>query len=222
MDGGTTVDFAIIGAGPAGEAAAYKARELGASVAIVDKGWFGGSCPHVGCIPSKSLLDSAARHAANPASLPWSDASARRDWMVNRAPDAPEPDDASHVRALESAGARAYRGEGRIVERGVVEVRHDGRAHRIEARNVLVATGSASKVPPIPGMADVPYWTNRQATLARELPASLLVLGGGPTGCELAQVYARFGVPTSIVQSGERLTPTTMLSGSSSKRSTKS
>jgi pyruvate/2-oxoglutarate dehydrogenase complex dihydrolipoamide dehydrogenase (E3) component len=60
-----TFDFVIIGAGPAGEAAAFKARELGASVAIIDKEWFGGSCPHIGCIPSKSLLHAAARHAAN-------------------------------------------------------------------------------------------------------------------------------------------------------------
>jgi pyruvate/2-oxoglutarate dehydrogenase complex dihydrolipoamide dehydrogenase (E3) component len=73
---------------------------------------------------------------------------------------------------------------------------------------VIVAVGSRSKVPPVPGIDQVPVWTNRQATLARELPRSLLVLGGGPTGCELAQVYARFGVPVAIVQSGDRLMPT--------------
>lgn len=208
MDGRVEVDFAIIGAGPAGEAAAFLARDRGASVAIADRRWFGGSCPHVGCVPSKSLLDSAARHAANAAAEPWSDASARRDFMVNRPPDAAEPDDASHVRALEDAGALAYRGEARIASRGVVDVRHDGVTHSIRARNVVVATGSSSKVPPIPGLDAVGYWTNREATLARTLPASLLVLGGGPTGCELAQVYARFGVPTGIVQSGDRLMPT--------------
>ncbi len=71
-----------------------------------------------------------------------------------------------------------------------------------------MAVGSTSKVPPLDGLADVPYWTNRDATLARKLPASLVVLGGGPTGCELAQVYARFGVPTTVVQSGPRLMPT--------------
>jgi pyruvate/2-oxoglutarate dehydrogenase complex dihydrolipoamide dehydrogenase (E3) component len=73
---------------------------------------------------------------------------------------------------------------------------------------VVVATGSGSKRPPIPGLDAIEAWTNREASLARELPASLLVLGGGPTGCELAQVYARFGVPTIVVQSGDRLTPT--------------
>ena len=107
-----TFDFIIIGAGPAGEAAAYKARELGATVAVVDRGWFGGSCPHIGCVPSKALLNSAARHAANPDAYDWGRASARRDYMVNRAADAAEPDDTSHVDALEAAGAVAYRGDG--------------------------------------------------------------------------------------------------------------
>jgi len=129
--------------------------------------------------------------------------------MVNRAPDAPEPDDSSHVQALETAGAIAYRGEATIVDRGRVRVSHDGTAHDIGARNVIVAVGSASKVPPIPGITDLgkDLWSNREATLTRELPQSLLVLGGGPTGCELAQVYARFGVPVTVVQSGPRLLP---------------
>ncbi|NJD29958.1 MAG: NAD(P)/FAD-dependent oxidoreductase [Chloroflexi bacterium] len=201
-------EFVIVGAGPAGEAAAYEARRRGASVAIVDRGWFGGSCPHVGCIPSKSLLDSAARHAANPASWSWRQASERRDWMVNRPTDAPEPDDRSHVEALEEAGATCYRGTGRIAARGQVEVRHDDQVHVLHARHVVVAVGSRSRLPAVAGIDDVPVWTNRDATLARELPARLLVLGGGPTGVELAQVYARFGVPVAIVQSGDRLAPT--------------
>ncbi len=201
-------DFAIIGAGPGGEAAANKARELGASVAIADSVWFGGSCPHIGCIPSKSLLNSAARHAANPAAYDWPRASARRDYMINRAPDAAEPDDAGHVTALEAVGAVAYRGTARIVRPGRVAIAHDGVTHEIGAKDVIVAVGSTSKSAPIEGIERVPVWTNREATLARTLPASLLILGGGPTGCELAQVYARFGVPTTIVQSGPRLAPT--------------
>jgi pyruvate/2-oxoglutarate dehydrogenase complex dihydrolipoamide dehydrogenase (E3) component len=201
-------DFVIIGAGPAGEAAAYKARELGASVAVVDRLWFGGSCPHIGCLPSKSLLDGAARHAANADRYSWTDASAQRDYMVNRAPDAAEPDDRGHVRGLEGAGAVVYRGNATITARGVVTVAHDRVRHELAATNVIVAVGSFSKRPPVDGLADVPTWTNREATLARELPRSLLVLGGGPTGCELAEVYARFGVPTTIVQSGPRLAPT--------------
>jgi pyruvate/2-oxoglutarate dehydrogenase complex dihydrolipoamide dehydrogenase (E3) component len=202
------VDFAIIGAGPAGEAAAFKARDLGASVAIVDRRWFGGSCPHIGCLPSKSLLDGAARHHANPEAYDWPAASAARDYMVNRPPDAAEPDDTSHKKRLEAAGATVYRGSGAITGRGRLAIRHEEVSHDIEADNVFVAVGSVSKVPPVEGIEAIPYWTNRDATLTRELPRTLLVLGGGPTGCELAQVYARFDVPTTIVQSGPRLAPT--------------
>ena len=207
-------DFVIIGAGPAGESAAFEARHRGARVAIVDRRWFGGSCPHIGCVPSKSLLDSADRHHANPASWSWREASERRDWMVNRPAGAAEPDDTSHVEALERAGAVAYRGTAQLVERGVVEVRRDGAAHRVTGREVMVAVGSTSRVPPIPGLDAVPFWTNREATLVRELPKSLVVLGGGPTGCELAQGFARFGVPVTIVQSGDRLSPTDHLRNS--------
>ncbi len=203
-----TFDFIVIGAGPAGEAAANKARELGASVAIADQEWFGGSCPHIGCVPSKSLLNSAAREAAG-GNYDWTRASARRDYMVNRAEDAEEPDDSSHVSALEDAGATVYRGKASITAPGRVTVTHDDAVHEISGRNVLIAVGSISKKPPIEGLdalgSDV--WTNREATLTRELPGSLLVLGGGPTGCELAQIYARYGVPVTIVQSGPRLLP---------------
>jgi pyruvate/2-oxoglutarate dehydrogenase complex dihydrolipoamide dehydrogenase (E3) component len=201
-------DIVVIGAGPAGEAAAFKARELGATVAIADRRWFGGSCPHIGCLPSKALLHSAAEHAANPARYDWGRASAHRDFMINRAPDAAEPDDGGHVGRLEDVGARVLRGEATITARGRVTVRHDGERHDLEARDVIVAVGSVSKTPPIEGLAGIETWTNREATLARELPRSLVVLGGGPTGCELAQVYVRFGVPTAIVQSGPRLAPT--------------
>ena len=201
-------DVAIIGAGTAGEAAANKARELGASVAIVDRRWFGGSCPHVGCLPSKSLLAGAARHKANPATYDWARASAYRDYMVNRPADAEEPDDSSHFRALTTAGVVAYRGIGTIADRGRVVVRHDGATHELTARHVMVAVGSVPKRPQIDGLEAIPVWTNEEATLTRSLPDSLVVLGGGPTGCELAQVYARFGIPTTIVQSGPRLAPT--------------
>ncbi|MEW5991418.1 MAG: NAD(P)/FAD-dependent oxidoreductase [Chloroflexota bacterium] len=201
-------DFVIIGAGPAGESAAYTALTRGASVAVIDRRWFGGSCPHIGCVPSKALLHAAAAHHANPAAYDWARASRRRDYMVNRPETAPEPDDTSHVRGLRDAGAVTYRGTGRIAARGVVEVGHDGVTHRLESREVMIATGSRSRRPPIPGLEAIAAWTNEHATLARELPRSLLVLGGGPSGCELAQVYARFGVPTTIVQSGPRLAPT--------------
>jgi len=199
------LDFVIIGAGPAGEAAAYEARDRGASVAIIDRDLFGGSCPHWGCIPSKSLLNGAARHAAGGDS-PWSRASARRDYMINRE-GRDYPDDAGHVRGLEAAGARVYRGEGRLAGPGRVAIGSGGAPIELAAQTVILAVGSATKVPPVDGIETIRTWTNKEATGARELPRSLLVLGGGPTGVELAQVYARFGVPTMIVQSGRRLLP---------------
>ena len=205
---GTSFDFVVIGAGTAGEAAANKARELGASVAIADKRWFGGSCPHVGCIPSKALLHSAHEHHQNPRAYEWSRASVRRDYMVNRATDAEEPDDGGHARALENVGAAVYRGDARITGRGQVRISHDGQHHDLTARHVVVAVGSLSKRVELPGLEACEPWTNEEATLTRELPRSLVVLGGGPTGCELAQVYQRFDVPTTIVQSGPRLAPT--------------
>src|SRR5688500_1985809 len=207
-DMSTSFDFVVIGAGPAGEAAAHKARELGATVAVIDRHWFGGSCPHVGCLPSKALLHSAAEHRKAPATYAWPRASAHRDFMINRSAEAEEPDDTSHVKSLEKAGASVYRGQGRITGRRTVTVSHDGKKHELTARHVVIAVGSLSKRIDMPGLAATKPWTNDEATLARELPRSLVVLGGGPTGCELAQVYVRFEVPTTIVQSGPRLAPT--------------
>ena len=138
---------------------------------------------------------------------PWSRASARRDYMINRAPDADEPDDGGHVRGLEAAGARRLPRRGPDRRPGARGGPHDGVTHELGAANIVLAVGSTSKIPPIEGIETIRTWTNSDATLARELPASLLVLGGGPTGFELAQVYARFGVPVTIVQSGARLAP---------------
>jgi dihydrolipoamide dehydrogenase len=199
-------DFVIIGAGPAGESAAYEARSRGASVAVVDRDLVGGSCPFWGCIPSKSLLHGADRHATG-AAYPWRGASARRDYMINRE-GIPYPDDGGHVRGLGDAGATVIRGVGRLDGPGRVVISHDAERHGVDAKNVLLAVGSETKIPPIEGIDKVRTWTNKEATSARDLPRSLLVLGGGPTGVELAQVYARFGVPTVVVQSGPRLIPT--------------
>ncbi len=199
-------DFVIIGAGPGGEAAANEARARGATVAVVDRDLFGGSCPHWGCIPSKTLLHAAAEHAGG-ADYDWPRASARRDYMINRV-DRDYPDDSGHVRDLEQVGAVTFRGEASLAGPGRVVVRHDDVSQELHATTVIIAIGSATKVPPIEGIATIRTWTNKDATGARDLPRSLLVLGGGPTGVELAQVYARFGVPVSVVQSGSRLIPT--------------
>ena len=198
-------DFVIIGAGPGGEAAANEARGRGASVAVVDRDLFGGSCPHWGCIPSKTLLNAAARHAGG-GDYDWARASVRRDYMINRE-GRDYPDDTGHVRSLEAVGAAVFRGEASLGGPGRVVVRHDGTSHELSATTVIIGVGSETKIPPIEGIETIRIWTNKDATGTRELPASLLVLGGGPTGVELAQVFARFGVPVTIVQSGPRLIP---------------
>ena len=196
-------DFVVIGAGPAGEGAAYLARERGASVAIVDRDLFGGSCAYWACIPSKSLLHSAAVHAVG-GDYPWSRASDRRDWNINRE-GIPYPDDTGDAQRLEAVGAVVVRGTARLDGPGRVVVRHEDVEHELEAANVVVAVGSNSRIPDLPGLDQIAYWTNREATTTRELPESLLILGGGPTGVEVAQVYARYGVPVTLVESNPRI-----------------
>ena len=198
-------ELVIIGAGPAGEAAAYKARSLGASVAIIDRDLFGGACPFFACMPSKSLLHSAAVHAAG-GDYPWSRASTRRDWMISRE-GIDYPDDTRHFDDLGKAGAVPMRGSARLDGPGRVVITHDDAEHRLEAGAVILAVGSTSKVPDLPGLAEVPFWTNRDATSARELPESLVVLGAGPTGVELSQAYARYGVPVTFYAVERALLP---------------
>ena len=112
------------------------------------------------------------------------------------------------MRGLEDAGAVVVRGAGRIAGPGRVVVTHDGTEHELIARHVIIAVGSHSKVPAIEGLDGITPWTNREATSTRELPASLVILGAGPTGVELAQVFARYGVRTTLVASRARVNPT--------------
>jgi pyruvate/2-oxoglutarate dehydrogenase complex dihydrolipoamide dehydrogenase (E3) component len=192
-----TFDFVIIGAGASGEAAAHYARARGASVAIVDRDLFGGSCPFWACMPSKTLLH-AAEVRAHGGDYPWPRASDRRDYMINRE-KRDYPDDTSHVKGLEGAGAIVARGTARLAGPGRVDVTHDGKTHMLAAKNVVIAVGSVGKVPPIDGLAQAGYWTNVEATATRTLPRSIAVLGAGPSGVEIAQYFARFDVRTAIV-----------------------
>jgi pyruvate/2-oxoglutarate dehydrogenase complex dihydrolipoamide dehydrogenase (E3) component len=199
-----TYDIIVVGCGAAGEAAATSAGDLGARVVAVERDLFGGECKYWACMPSKTLLDSARRHAANSA-YPWDRASARRDWMISRE-GLDYPSDAGGIKYLEHHGAEWARGTATIVGPGKVEVRPKGEAPRtLEGRNVVLAAGSVPVVPPIEGIHEVGYWTSRDGTSLRHLPSSIIVLGGGPVGVELAQVYARFGVKTTIVQSDDRI-----------------
>jgi len=198
-------DLVIIGAGEAGQAAAYAARDRGASVAIIDRELFGGSCPFWACMPSKALLHAAAIHARG-GDYAWQRASDFRDWMIVRERPRDWPDDSGHVRDLEGAGVVVIRGEARLGGPGKVRVRTDTGERALEARAILVAVGSNAMIPDdIDGLDQITPWTNREATATRELPKSLVVIGAGPTGVELSQVFARFGVRTVLISPQDRI-----------------
>jgi dihydrolipoamide dehydrogenase len=200
-------DFVVIGTGAAGESAANAAIERGRTVAVVERELVGGSCSFWACVPSKALLHAATEHRRGEYS--WERASARRDYMINRE-RRDWPDDSGHVKALETAGARLYMGDGRIVGPGMVEVGPGpasprAAARRIEAGTIIVATGSQPKIPDVEGLAEAEPWTNREATSTRTLPRSVVILGGGPMGVELSEFFALFGVATVLVHSHDRL-----------------
>ncbi len=198
-------DFVIIGAGTAGEASANLARARGATVAVADSGLFGGSCPYWSCMPSKSLLHSADVHATG-GDYDWPKASDRRDFMISReGTDA--PDDGGHVHALEKIGAVAIRGKGRIAGPGTVVVTGKDGDRTLTARNIVVAVGSHATMPSIDGLDTITPWTNREATSTRTLPDSLVIIGTGPTGVELAQVFARYGVRTTLLGPQDTINP---------------
>jgi dihydrolipoamide dehydrogenase len=193
-------DLIVIGAGVSGEAAANYARSQDASVAVIDRGLFGGSCPFWACMPSKALLHAASVHHGG-GDYPWRRASEFRDYMINRQEIA-APDDSGHVRSLEEAGATAIRGSAALA--GPRQVRVGDQLLHADA--VVLAVGSVSRVPDdLPGLEQARPWTNVEGTGTRELPRSLVILGGGPTGVELAQVYARYGVPVTLVHPRDRV-----------------
>ena len=118
-----------------------------------------------------------------------------RDWMTS------DWDDSGQLHYLADWNCRLVRGEGRVARPGFVEV--DG--EEIPYDKLVVATGSRPAIPPVEGIDEVEYWTNREATRTHQVPESLVVLGGGPVGCELAQFYARMGAKVTIVERGEAL-----------------
>lgn len=209
-------DLLIIGTGGAGVAAAIQAAGMGAKVAIVEGGTLGGTCVNVGCIPSKTLIEAAAHvHAARrgfPGVAPCAPAV---DWRaVVRQKDAlvGELREAKYADVLASyPGVARLEGRARLLSSGddVVRVRvGDGAGAREHlARKVLVATGSAPALPPIPGIETVDALDSTSAMALDALPASMLVLGGGPVGVELGQTFARFGVQVVLVQRGPQLLP---------------
>ncbi len=212
-------DVVVIGTGPDGEDVAGRLGEAGLDVVGVDRELVGGECPYWGCIPSKMMIR-AADLLAEARRIPGmaGDATVRPDWapVAQRIRDeaTDDWDDRVAVERFEGKGGRFLRGEGRIVEPGPSG---GGRGSGLRVavgdrmvdarRGVVVATGTHASIPPVPGLGEVPYWTNREAIEAKELPSSLLVLGGGAVGAELAQVFARFGVEVTVVEALERLLP---------------
>ncbi|GAA1533897.1 dihydrolipoyl dehydrogenase family protein [Nocardioides humi] len=211
MTGQLEADVVVIGLGPGGEHLAASLSRAGLSVVGVDRRLVGGECPYFGCIPSKMMIR-AADALAEARRVPslGGTTEVRPDWttVADRIRDeaTDDWDDRVAVERLEKAGVRFVRGHGRLAGPGRVTVAtDDGEVAVTVRRGVVLNTGTEPAVPPIDGLADTPYWTNRDAVRLRELPTSLVVLGGGAIGCELAQAFSRFGVEVTIVEAGERI-----------------
>lgn len=207
------VDAVVVGLGPGGEDAAGRLAEAGLSVVGVERRLVGGECPYYGCVPSKMMIraGNALAEARRVDGLAGH-VELRADWapVAARIRDEATDDwnDQVAVDRLVGKGARFVRGTGRLVGPSTVEVSGaDGApAGTFQARRaVVLATGTEPAVPPVPGLADTPYWTNREAIRCTEVPPELVVLGGGSIGLELAQVLARFGSAVTVVEALDRI-----------------
>ena len=206
-------DIVVIGMGPGGEDAAGKLAEAGLDVTGVEAKLVGGECPYWGCVPSKMMIR-AANLLAEARRIPgMAGASAvAPDWAPVAARIRDEATDSWNdkvaVDRFLSKGGHFIRGRGRITSRGEVMVDTAEGARVLRARRgIVIATGTEPAIPPVPGLAGTPYWTNREAIETEQVPESLAVLGGGAIGAELAQVFARFGAQVTVVEALPQLLP---------------
>jgi pyruvate/2-oxoglutarate dehydrogenase complex dihydrolipoamide dehydrogenase (E3) component len=190
-------DVVVLGGGTAGVHVATEVVRGGKSVALVEAGLIGGESPYLACLPSNSLLLSASR------GVTWEDAVARRDEVTGGL------DDSAAAQRLTSSGVTVFRGTGRITGPGAVEISSPSEAGptSLTYTDLVIATGCEPVAPPIEGLSDIPTWTTAQGLLSPDLPRRLLVLGGGPAGCELAQIFAAFGSQVTLIEADAGLLP---------------
>ncbi len=205
-----TYDVAVIGIGPGGEDAAGRLAEAGLSVLGVDNRLVGGECPYWGCVPSKMMVR-AADALAEAGRVPRlggrvgevvPDFGMVAQRIRDEATD--DWDDTAAVDRFTGKGGVFVRGTGRLVSRERIEV--DGTLYAVR-RGIVVNTGTAPAIPPIPGLSETPYWTNRDVMEARQVPGSVAILGGGAIGCEMAQVMSRFGAAVTVIEAAPHLLP---------------
>jgi pyruvate/2-oxoglutarate dehydrogenase complex dihydrolipoamide dehydrogenase (E3) component len=204
------VDIVVLGLGAGGEYAARKLAEAGLRVVGVERDLVGGECPFWGCTPSKLLVRSAdvlaeARRVDELAGR----AEVHADWgrPAERIREANHDwSDESHAGPLEEAGVRIVRGHGRLAGPGRVVVETRSGSEEYDARlGVVLNSGTEPAVPDVDGLAGAPYWTNRDVMRLTEAPSSLLVVGAGPIGAELAQAFARFGTRVTMLEVKDRM-----------------
>jgi len=202
-------DIVIIGGGAAGLVVASVAAQLGLDVVLINKqADMGGDCLHYGCVPSKALLKSASvahsmRNASN-----WGIGSAEPkvemaevNAAIKKAIDTIQVHDSRE--RFEELGCEVITGEARFISDSEIEVNNE----KIQAKRFVVATGSAAWAPPIKGLDQTQYLTNEDMFSLPSLPKSMIVLGGGPVGVEMAQAYARLGTEVTIIELASRLLP---------------